>query len=244
MKNHHTKILWISLVGITLGSGFARPDERADLQAIIRANVASLSEFKPVNLYQKGDRLRFGCDMFDSSASQVSIHAIWRKEGQEFQKGQRAQWNNNVLSSGFSLGNTMSLDSDTVDVIGTRCEVSFSCILRASKENLEIKECLKFTESNSPRVFALMQYQAVKELNIDNSYTAFDPTKQNAVLEYEDDNSRFSVILGKSILKACLGSRDVFLGEKKIVMKYAILMDENGGVQVTPEFYQIISLLK
>ena len=227
-----------------VASGFVKYHERADLQTVIQANVTSLNEFKPANLYQKEDRLRFGCDMFNPSDSQVSIHAIWRKEGQTFQKGQRAQWNSSVFSSGFSLGNTMSLDADTVNIIGTWCELSFSSIIRENKQNLDSKECLRFTERNAPRVFALVQFQALKELSVDNTYAAFGASKQNAVMEFEDNKSCFTVTFGKAALRACLGSKDVFVEDKKIVMKDPILMDENGFVQVPSEFYEIMASLK
>ncbi len=223
--------------------GYKKFQIHQDLVKILRGNVLALKDFEPKNNVQKNWSGRLMCDFLDKSFSQVSIQLIIFKKQVEFDRHSRPSWGNNQLEFGFTLGNTMSRNNGSIDIIGNNCEVTFSNILRENRMEMDSKRQIQFCEANAPKVFALMQFQALRELELDGTYSSFDAKNLSLELIFADDQSKFIIRKGEQTLSACLGSKDVFVGSKKTTMKDPILMDENGIIKVTQEFIDIVSSL-
>ena len=223
--------------------GYKTYQDRQDLVRVVQENVAALKGFQPKKNVQKDFSSRLSCDLFDESFSQVSVNLRMFKESQKFDRRSRSSWKYNQLDSGFTLGNDMAINNGHANIVGEHCEVAFSNILRANRTELDLKDQNQFCEANAPRVFALLQFQAIRELGLDGNYSRFDTKGLNLDIIFSEDQSKFIVRRGEPFLRACLGSKDVFVGDKKTTMKYPILMDEHGNIVVTLEFLEIVASL-
>jgi len=136
----------------------------------------------------------------------------------------------------------MSRGDCSICIIGSRCEVNILGLVLDGNKNLNERESNELVEKISPRVFALVQYQANRELNIRSDYFPFDASKFGASIQVSEDENRLVISKGKNSLVACLGSNDIVLNGNRIKLKSPVLLSLTGQIEVTKEIENLIAL--
>jgi len=228
-------------LGLAFQGGSKTVTTVPDVSTFLKGNISQLKDCKVVRTVNGNGPNRFRCVLFDKNDSQFTITASWRAAGDSFNPTSRQLWNPIPLSSSFSLGRTMSnFNNESLNIIGDRCEVSILCLVRSNGERVSSKENARSLEEIAPRAFALIQYQALKELNIPNTYQLLDSAKLGANFKFDADNCQFTLTSKKAVTRGCVGSLDIFVNGKKLKLKNPVLLDEAGIVRVDQDFLKLI----
>lgn len=234
------KKIVIGIIGICLLAGFTsgywKKSGDVDLISLIKRNVPMLNEFEVANSYQKKGESRLYCAMLNRIGSHVTVEAKWRDENYKFNPLDRQSWFSFGERPEFKLGESESVSGNSHNIIGRRCEIVVFSTLRSSDGYFDRDADHKFVASNAPKIYALLQFQALSELQIAHDYRVLERN-----VEFEQNSSVFTVSIGGSIFRACLGSKDLYKNGKRVLLQEPVLMNEIGEILVTSEFLALLS---
>ncbi len=214
----------------------------SDWTSILTKNIRLLKGCEQQLRSQPDERSRYWANFTNEQKTQYQFSVEVYNPEYVFSPRHQAGWDDIPFESGFMLGTTHSRSSsdESIAVVDGRVKIHILAVYQTTGGTPPRQLKAGIIKEVACRANALIQYQLLTELKVPNTYAVFDAPKLGARFTLNSDNSEFTVSTPHVEFKGCLGSYDMFVGTKKMIMKSTVLLNEDGVPVADDAFLEFI----